>query len=247
MSNTPSLNQAPILDAILQVKYDLMDGFDVRNFYEIRNDVMDEYPHFKENLTGEIKIQDLIDGKKTASIKDSRIIGYFIGKQDNSSDCVIETDKFTYTKHGNYTNWNDFIKEASYIWDHISKFMKNVPITRISTRFINKIEIEQDVKTPTEYLNTSIYSDSDALPEEVDSYLLNYKYSWGVNKHAIVTQNIGPYANDIFPIIFDIDVLNTNIFTYNSEEFLARLNEIRIVKNEIFFKNLTDKTVKIIR
>lgn len=246
MSSFKFLKNAPILEAILQVKYKLFDEFDVRNFYEIKNEISNKYPLFRQNFAGEITIQDIVDGKKTASIKESKLIGYLITSNDKKSDCNIETDKFTFSKHGNYTNWEDFIYEANYIWKPLSVFLKDIPITRISARFINRIEIYENVTNPVDYINTSIFSNNDALPEEVDSYFINYRYKWGENKTAVINQKVGPYANDIFSIIFDIDVLDSNVFIYSVNEFNRILRDIQLMKDEIFFKNLTKKTIKLL-
>lgn len=127
------------------------------------------------------------------------------------------------------------------------KLVENIKINRISVRSINRIEIPHYVADPTEYFYTSIYSTKNVIPPEVNSYMLSYRYLWDDNKDAIISQNMGPFNGGVFPLIFDIDVLNRNPFDFDEKTFWDRFDEIRRIKDDIFFKNITNKTLDLIK
>ena len=243
----PKLSNPPIMLAILQVLFDFPENFELDNYIELKHVVSEKFPEFNKSFTGEVKIQDVLDGKPVASIKDHRVSGYFFGKKDKSSDFMVEQGKFTFNQHGNYKSWEEFVGEVKFALNHTFSLINKVTIKRISFRCINRIEVLESVSDPSEYFNVSLLAKKDCLPDQINSYLINYKYNWGENKDAIISQNAGPLNNGVFPFIFDIDVLDRNSFEYDEELFWQKYSEIRNVKDDIFFRSISEKTLDLLR
>ena len=64
----------------------------------------------------------------------------------------------------------------------------------------------------------------------------------GIN--AVVNQNVDKHT-DCYIYIFDIDVLDWNNLIYNAESFVKILENLRYIKNKIFFSNITGKIIEL--
>jgi uncharacterized protein (TIGR04255 family) len=66
--------------------------------------------------------------------------------------------------------------------------------------------------------------------------------------HVILTQTIEEVtAAKKLPLIFDIDVFQAGLFDAKSDEIWTILEGLRNLKNDIFFKSLTDKAKDLFR
>ncbi len=71
----------------------------------------------------------------------------------------------------------------------------------------------------------------------------------GTDCGAVINQAIDPSGATpkSLPIIFDIDAFKVVDFTADSPEIWTLVDQLRILKNEVFFKSLTEKAKELFR
>ena len=110
--------------------------------------------------------------------------------------------------------------------------------------FINRFTFD-NFDTPQEYFKTLISSvENNRLPYPLRQY--GFRLNMGVpdtDIYAIVNQNIENITTNKFIYTFDIDVLDRQRLIFNVSTIIENLETLRNVKNEIFFNNLTQKTL----
>jgi uncharacterized protein (TIGR04255 family) len=83
----------------------------------------------------------------------------------------------------------------------------------------------------------------DGLPQSLSSYLLRIEIpNPEINATAIITQTFDQPMPNKLPFIFDIDVFIQTNFTDNNAEIWNMFEKLRDFKNDIFSKNITEKT-----
>lgn len=170
---------------------------------------------------------------------------YLYFSKDQKEKLEISTDGITYTSEATYVGWDNFKATVLKYIEIFKPILKKVAIKRTSIRFINQFEIKE-FNDPAEYFNTVISSTDGEkhLPYPLLKY--GFRMTVDVNEgvYSIINQNVDK-KTDNYTYIFDIDVLNINNLLYTSESIGKVLEDLRNVKNTIFFNNITDKTISL--
>lgn len=202
-----------------------------------------------KNIAAKINIStDRIHlGKSTITgSSDAKIDRYTYLSEDQESKLVITEDTISYIAEGKYNGWDYFFSQVKECLDILKPVLDGKVINRTSIRFVNNFEFNE-FNDPEEYVKTMIVTTDDTiLPYPVVKYGFRMVMDVNDNVYAIVNQNYdNPSGKSLY--IFDIDVLDRRNIVFDSEIILSVMEELRDVKNEIFFKNLTQKTLDLCR
>jgi hypothetical protein len=126
----------------------------------------------------------------------------------------------------------------------LSEVLNNIEIIRTSIRFINRFTFD-NFDYPQDYFKTLISSSKESeLPYPLRQYgfrlLMDIPHS---DIYSIVNQNVENVRNNLYIYTFDIDVLDRQHIFFDIETLKANMEYLRDVKNEIFFNNITQKTL----
>ncbi|MDE0092078.1 MAG: TIGR04255 family protein [Oligoflexia bacterium] len=177
--------------------------------------------------------------------KNIEIIGYRCISADQKQIVQFKKNGFSFSRLTIYDGWDKNYKEALKLWKHYYEVVKPTVITRVATRFINKFEIPYTFK-PEEYFKTYIqYDKSISLVWNQMSYRLLLPHSNGIKSHIIFDNNVNQSSQNV-NVLFDIDVFSDNLGLTDNSNLESIFNQVRIVKNDIFEKSITDKTRKMI-
>jgi hypothetical protein len=96
-----------------------------------------------------------------------------------------------------------------------------------------------------DYFTTTISSNNaDGLPYPLADYAFKIKTVIpDTNIYAYINQALNPVGENQMDYIFDIDVLDVTNSIFDSIFISEELEQLRIVKNKLFFNNLTQKTI----
>jgi len=243
--NWPTLKKPPILLAVAELRFKLHEKFDVLDLKRNDMDLLKKYPTRVDNFTGNINMPGPTAGLSTATI-DSRQVGYIYTNADNSRKVIISLENIAYIQEGKYTDWASFKNEWSEIISHFSFILKGLNIERVSIRFINQFVVTE-MTSPLDYFNTSISAKDGVIKYPVDLYF--YRYILRIPEtmiRVIVANTLQEITNTNFTFIFDIDVLNDGHFKFDVKLLSDLMEDLREVKNETFFNNITEKTLSLI-
>ena len=173
--------------------------------------------------------------------------GYLFASADGCQIVQARKDGFTFSRLKPSDCWDALQKEAKIHWDRFHRAFAPEGVSRISLRYINRIEIPLPMKDFKEYILT-IPEIAPGLPDKLRSFFLRLVIPHeDLDCVAIVTETIEPPREGMLPLIFDIDVYREQAFDVDSDEIWTTFDHLRDFKNEIFFQSLTEKTKELFR
>lgn len=226
------LAKSPIVEAILQIT--CIDEIDFNSIAkEVKN-----ISQSKDISESSYKIEN---GRPT------NISGRLLGKQlkINSNDIAltIQRNSFALSQLKPYKDWQHFSKTfKSYYEEHIES--SNHRVSSISTRFINKLELDGPLSNLKEYLNLIPLGHGEFETIVPNRYSLQMAYKIKGQTEAKISIHIS--NNDDLAklsVIIDLDVISpinlNSRFTIEPE-----LKKLRDFKNKIFFDLITEKAAE---
>jgi uncharacterized protein (TIGR04255 family) len=182
---------------------------------------------------------------KFTGTTDAQIGGYVYFSEDQKSRLEISTDTITFIDEHKYSGWEHFKEMTrSYLSIISNVLIDNCEVTRNSIRFINRFVLD-DFDNPQDNFKTLISSaENNQLPYPLRQY--GFRLLMDIpdtDIYSIVNQNIENIPANKYIYTFDIDVLDMQRLVFNVNTIIENMEYLRIIKNDIFFNNLTQKTL----
>jgi uncharacterized protein (TIGR04255 family) len=242
----PILTTPPVDVALFQLKFDFGQST-LADFTRFDSIISSEFPIKRESFSAEFNFPNsrfpLGIAQVTGTSK-TKVAGYLYMSTDQKSKIEIREGIFTYIEEHPYQGWGVFAQNVRKYIEVFKESFDNHLITRISIRFINRFVLD-DFSDPLKYFKTTISaSDPNAVPYPVGKYAFNLVIPVNDSTYSIVKQEFDKVSEKT-NYIFDIDVLNQSNLIFDVDSILAVLSDLRKVKNDIFFGNVTDKLIEL--
>ena len=242
MANYSLLKNAPITEALIDIRIKTREGFSVESFSPFYEAISSQYPEKKARHKFEGKLE-LKKGEAPLSSGIATVDGYLFTSVDHKQVFQARVDGFTYNRLRPYDKWETFRDEAFKLW----KLYRNIvspEIIRVALRYINKFDIPffpRPMLDFSEYL-TAAPIVPEKLPQGVSSFLTRVVIPEPkIDASAVITQVFEQIVDPKFiPIILDIDVFKQKE-GISEEDAWQTLEKLRHFKNEIFFASITEK------
>lgn len=145
-----------------------------------------------------------------------------------------------------YEKWEIFTAEALRIWQLFVELAEPTVIQRLGVRYINRIPLGSG-EQPSTYLNMKPYSlpGMDISPENFfykDTYQVP-GYPYTIHWVRTIQPQQAAAANQQ-ALIVDIDVFTTQLLQLDQNTLTQRLQEMRWLKNKLFFSSITDTALE---
>ncbi len=157
-------------------------------------------------------------------------------------------DGFVFSRLEPYESWDQIYGESMRLWDTYMRLAAPVEIIRIGVRYLNRIELTENVARLEDYLYTA-----PRTPESLDLPFQNFfhidtllmpKRACAVN---IITTLQAETQSPGQSLILDIDAFTQDALRTDSASLETRLRELRWLKNKVFFGSVTKKTLALCR
>ena len=140
-----------------------------------------------------------------------------------------------------YENWENHFEEFINIWKFYLDCFQPAKITRIATRYINRINIPNTPSNFQEYF-TYMPPIPKSLPQQSTNFFMQVHVPCDDRlRKAVITETMEQTNSDFIPFILDIDVYSEGEFAITNSELSKEFSEIRLIKNSIFESCITDK------
>lgn len=245
MANPRHLARAPIKEAIIDCGVKAPADFKVDALMALRAKGVDGYPKIEEQrgFEAEVKVED---GQLSQSAKHRGIVGLVLHSIDGKDVAQFRVNGFTFSRLTPYTSWDEIFPEAFRLWKMYVDLVVPDFITRIAVRYINKLRIPLPMGSFSEYLCAPPVI-PDELPKQLATFLTRIvipESDFGAN--ATITQALErPADPKSVIIILDIDVYRVRQYEINDEKIGSDFEELRQLKNRIFFSSITEKTARL--
>ncbi|MDA2925099.1 TIGR04255 family protein [Acidobacteria bacterium AH-259-L09] len=245
MAEPRHLQNAPIIEAIIDFRVKLHAGFQAEQFSDLEERLRDRFPEVKRRNLLESHF-GVKEGKPIPpTTKYKGLYGFFFKSEDGRSVAQFRTDGFTFSRLKPYTKWERVFPEAYELWNSYVELASPEFITRIGVRYINRLNIPVPIKEFTQYL-TAPPTVPEGLPRAVGNFLTRLVISEPETGIATnITQALEKVESDFATIILDIDTYKKKEFEIDDESIKPTFEKLREIKNRVFFSSITEDTVRL--
>ncbi len=153
----------------------------------------------------------------------------------------VRKGSFSYHKVNEYESYDNLLDELIKYWDLFDdSTIDNLTINNISIRYINFIEQRETEKVTdliTFYSKNNFNIKADRFQNQ-----LSFKYpNFDVNVNVVTAKVSNENKNGI---LLDISLNKKILQPYDRKQLLVDYKNFRNIKNDIFFKSITDLTKK---
>jgi uncharacterized protein (TIGR04255 family) len=174
------------------------------------------------------------------------LVGYRMDSEDGSQVAQFRVDGFTFSRLPKYETFDEMRQEAQRLWVAYASCLQPEAVTRVAVRYINVMELPVGGYPLTAFL-TAPPMLPNRLPQAFSSFLERLVFQEPkTGASVILTQAFEGVAGDgRYPVTLDIDAFRDREFEPNDAAIWAFLEELRNLKNDVFFESITEQTVEL--
>jgi uncharacterized protein (TIGR04255 family) len=243
MTEPTHLPKAPITEALLDIRVKLPPHTDLVRLATLQELLKDRYPSRRERVLWQSDFH-ITPGTIEMAAPTGETTGYLFTSLDGKQIVQARLDGFTLNRLAPYKDWASLRDEARDLWRHYVRIASPSSITRAALRYINRLELPLPLRDFKEYILTTPEV-APGLPQGLATFFMRLVIPVPTRQAvAIVTQTCESLADmgSVLPLIFDIDVFREAAFDVEADEVWDTFETLHELKNEIFFKSITDKT-----
>ena len=243
------LNNAPVVEGLVDFRVRPSDGIQFSSLEPLWEAVKPQYPVRRESKRFQTSIQ-IKDDTEIQQAVASEIIGYRFEKTDGKSIIQVQLDGFSFSRLAPYDSWDALVSEARTFWAEYRRTVKPARITRVATRFINRIELPFKGEVDFDDYLTVPPSPPDGLAQNLGEFLTRIVVTDPKTGASVVLiQALEPFnpQNNTLPILIDVDVFKIVEMEPDGEDYWKLLASLRELKNQAFFSSITSKTLELIK
>jgi uncharacterized protein (TIGR04255 family) len=238
---------APITEAVIDIRVELPDNASLPKLEKLHDLIRAEYPGKKSRRRFEAKIE-LKEEQQPLRTTTFRQDGYYFASPDEKRIVQYRLDGFSFNRLRPYSRWEDLRDEARRAWDIYVAHTNPLAVNRLAVRYINSIEIPSKSFDYDDYF-TAIPKIPEGLPQVLQHFFTRTMIPFSEQgATAVVIQTPSGKQDPVnTAIIFDIDVFVEKSLPPEDKMIWEIFEELRHIKNEIFFKSIKDKTKELFR
>ncbi len=241
----PSLSNAPIREAVIDFRVRLGRDTGLDAIRRLADSAVQEYPRRDpiHQFHGQIRFDD---GGIVAERQGSGLHGYRITSRDGLNVAQVRLDGFTFSRLMPYRSWGDMVRDAWPIWRRYVAELRPVGVARVATRFINVLQLPPE--TDLGHFLTAPPQIPAGLPATCSAFLFRYVTEATDGMAATVSLATEPPEDSgSVSVVLDIDCYEHREFTVTGGEMAGirnALSELRVRKNDIFFRSVTPQALE---
>lgn len=245
MAKQRHLDNAPIVEAIIDFRVRLAPTFDLTGFISPGQTLHPEYPKMEEKREFATGIQ-LANNRVQPLFEDKGLMGYFFRSEDGKNVVQFRKDGFTFSRLKPYTEWETVCAEAKRLWELYRAKASPELVTRIAVRYINRLTIPLPISDFADYL-TAPPMIPETLPQDVNQFMTRVLVRDVITDiQANIVQALDKGAkSDEVAIILDIDVYKQQESGLDESKIWPTFEQLRELKDRIFFDSISERTARL--
>ena len=241
---------APILEAIIDLRVSRSELIGTDEIQAVADSLSESYTHSGKLVGWESTIH--VDSRSTDHKSELKTHEAGLRLSSKSTDpayvATIRHDGLGCIHIGKYTRWENLFDQAQYVWKAYQEIVQPERITRIATRFINRIDIPVEEATVDAEIRYEDYVT--VYPTIPNSFQFRLVSGYFSQVHfpqndltAILTLNTGlvpPPREGVLSVLLDFDLFSEAGWETMDAAWDV-VNKFRDRKNEVFEASITDK------
>jgi uncharacterized protein (TIGR04255 family) len=246
MARPGRLARPPIHEALVDLRIAGADGIDDALLKPLKHEFSTQYPKADIRRRFEARVQPRTDSQPDVQARDAGFHGLFLATADDSKIVQFRVDGFTLNQLRGYTSADDLFAEAIRLWRSYANVVHPVAIVRVALRYINRLLLGFSHGDSFERFLTAAPSMPDDAPQQVAEFLTRVTayVDDPIEGTAIVTQRLEHATDQSTPYTLDTDVFREGEFGTDADTLARFLEELRQIKNRLFFSFMTDQALE---
>lgn len=243
MAEPRHLNNAPIVEALIDVRAELPAGSRFENLDAFYGHVQDTYSIREVRTPWAARVQFSNDAP-TVHTERTGPDGLILRTADRRRAVQARLDGFSASRLKPYENWAALRAEAERLWLVYRGVVAPTRVTRVTVRYINRIELPLPVGDLEDFFITRPEIPA-SVSRTVAGFLMRVVIpsdEFGVV--GIVTQASEPATNESVSVLFDIEVFKEHGIDPLSADIWTEIDRLRDFKNRIFFDSVTERALE---
>lgn len=244
------LSKAPITEAVLDVWTSgvQVSAHELRAFHEA---IAKRFPvvETRRSMVGQFGFAASGSSQASASVQD---LGVLVRSEDGLDAAQARVDGFTVNRLKPYQTWTALRELAVGLWPTYLEVARPEAVRKLSLRFINQINLPITapplrIEDVGRYLNVSP-GRLEPERQELDGFLVRAAFRAGDPEiRSLVTVLSEAPTSGGVPFLLDIDVSREGRWAIDDPSIWALLDEMRTMKNELFFASITPELEEMFR
>ena len=237
----PHLRNAPIVEAVIDFRVLQREGLAAEVFAHLGELIGSRY--------GKGSVMQSIEGRfglDRGQLINQTTVKPAVGWQYRTDTYVTQfrVDGFTFSKLQPYTTWEEVFGEAFRLWNIYIMQAQPLEVSRIAVRYINRL----GVPGPTDlrqYLEAPPLLPPQ-LPQKLRAFLSRLLVEDSSRRaSAVLVQALEESLDpSLIPLLLDIDAYREVALPPKDTALPDLFQQLRELKNEIFYASVTEKTVE---
>lgn len=238
MARIRPLKNAPITEALIDVRVELPQEFDPAVFEAAHSKLSAQFPNLqrRHKITAQIKV-----GTQTAP--EAHLDGIFLRSKDELTIAQFRRDGFTLNRLKPYGSFDELLPNALRLWDMYVNAVQSVKVVRLAVRYINHLQMPQG--RPLGEILTLPPEPPPGPLKAMAGFLSRFNLIANDGKvRANLTQAVEATGDpDARSILLDVDVYEpVQLEAPAGDSLGGAFQRLRTIKNEIFFGAITEET-----
>ncbi len=237
------LSNAPIVEALIDIQVEPRPEDALSGLLTAMNDLG---PDFLAPETLQLVRQRVDLAPDAGGVAPERSVrGYLSKSRDGRRVIQGRLDGASLNILAPYRNWEELVHETKAWWARYLAAMSPRIVTRVATRFINRIVLPPRVESLKEWFDTYPELGSDAAPDMAE-FLVRLVVPMATAT-GIMTLATEPGDPEHVRVILDLDVFRVGELPPSTDGLWQAIAELREEKNRLFFGSITRKTAEMYR
>lgn len=249
----------PITEAILDITVTLHDDFNNESLLDFHKDIKESFPNVQKRIAFqggfEFNLEKLDEISPQLLSISNKAEGYTFVSHDQKRIIQARLNGFTFSRLKPYESWENFYGEAYRLWEKYAQITCPTKVVRLALRYVNQILIPAEGTIELKNYISTLPEISNNLSVVMEGYFMQILVAHPEyqSSRAIINQTIGSISENekgekVYPLIFDIDVFQ-EVSLVPNDDAIKDIFELKLrgLRDEIFFKSITEKTQELFR
>jgi len=235
------LSNAPIVEAVIDFRVTREPTVSPDTFVGLASSIGQKYSQVASILSIEARF-GIESGRLLDPAQRRADLGWRY--QADTEVAQFRVDGFTFSKLEPYTTWGAVFGEAFRLWKIYLNLAKPKQLSRIAVRYINRMRVSGN-RNINDFLAAPPMLPPPIPPVMRDFLARAHVADEARSSAAVIVQALEPqFDPNVMSLLLDIDAYHERVLVPSEPGLPAIFQQLRELKNEIFYAMITEKTAE---
>jgi len=242
----PHLSRAPILEALIDIAVEPPEGMDPSEIESIFPSEAFGYYLKGPIVESSVSFGVAPEGQVMAPSNATRLVGRRFHSKDEKYVLQLRPDRFVLSRLAPYETWSTLVQETRRLWSAFVQGVGPHGVTRIAVRYINSMSLPLGPGLPFQKYLRTLGGVPEGIPQDLEGFFQRFQlFDAAREARVILSVAVDSHQTNVpSTILLDIDVFCQQNFDIADSRIWSKLEDLRNLKNSVFFRTLTDQALE---